>query len=277
MRKTGGLMRPRDELRKAHIASTIWFVLAVAYILVLTLRQAGVNWWVVFSLSGHGVLIVMVLVSLYLFAIFRGIGSSQRVQIEHPLTSTTYYAGFYVVTPFLGGLAGCLGMIGAYSISHFFLGIALGTLGVTFLVWVILDPAFGLLEMLLPASRRHRIQRLAQARAERESRQRDREHLLAQVLAKEDSDRRCWRELLKPQAEKLAGLLTADGTDFRQAEREAVGVGVNAWQTGGLSCMREVRDMTMALCKEKSRDRTVVDHISFWWDGIGKWRATPLV
>lgn len=270
-------MKRQDDLRRVHIASTIWFVLAVAYILVLTLRQAGVRWWVVFSLSGHGVLIVLVLVSLYLFAIFRGISSSQKVQIEHPLTSTTYYAVFYVVTPFLGGLAGCLGMIGAYSVAHFLLGIAMGTLGVTFLVWVILDPAFGLLEMLLPTSRKHRTQRLAQARAERESRQRERERLLAQVLAEEDSDRRCWRELLRPQAEKLAALLAGEEADLRQAEREAVGVGVSAWQTGGLSCMREVRDMTMALCKEKGRDRTIVDHISFWWDGIGNWRAKPLV
>ncbi|MBN2314165.1 MAG: hypothetical protein JXM79_09565, partial [Sedimentisphaerales bacterium] len=100
-------MRRRDELRKAHIAGTIWFVLAVGYIFVLALRQAGVRWWVVFSLSGHGVLIVSVLVSLYLFAIFRGISSSQNVEIEHPLTSSTYYAAFYLLTPFLGGLAGC--------------------------------------------------------------------------------------------------------------------------------------------------------------------------
>jgi len=185
-------MRRRDELRKAHIASTIWFVLAVAYILVLTLRQAGVRWWVVFSLSGHGVLIVLVLVSLYLFAIYRGISSSQNIEVEHPLTSTTYYAAFYLLTPFLGGLAGCLGMIGAYATSQFFLGIALGTLGVTFMVWVILDPVIGLLEMLLPASRNHRAVRLAQARAERERRQSDRQRLLDEVLAQEDSDRRRW-------------------------------------------------------------------------------------
>jgi len=266
----------QDDLRKAHIASTIWFVLAVGYILVLALRQAGVRWWVVFSLSGHGLLIASVLISLYLFAIFRGISSSQKVQLEHPLTSTTYYAMFYVLAPFLGGLAGCLGMIGARTAGQFLLGVSMGTLGITFLVWVILDPAIGLLEMLLPTSRAHRIQRLAQARAEKEIRQKHREHLLAQVLADEDSDRRQWRELLRPQAEKLAGLLAHDGADLKQAEREAVSIGVSAWQTGGLSCMREVRDMAIALCKQMSRDKTVVDYVSFWWDGIGNWRATPL-
>jgi hypothetical protein len=269
-------MKRQDDLRRVHIASTIWFVLAVAHILVLTLRQAGVRWWVVFSLSGHGLLIASVLVSLYLFAIFRGISSSQKVHLEHPLTSTPYYAMFYVLAPFLGGLAGCLGMMGARTAGQFLLGVSLGTLGITFLVWVILDPAIGLLEMLLPATRKHRTQRLAQARAEKEIRHKQQEHLLAQVLATEDSDRRYWQELLKPQAEKLAGLLAHDATDLKQAEREAVGIGVRAWQTGGLSCMREVRDMAIALCKQKSRNKVVVDYISFWWDGIGNWRAAPL-
>lgn len=276
VRQESGLMKRQDNLRRVHIASTVWFVLAVAYILVLTLRQAGVKWWVVFSLSGHGLLIASVLVSLYLFAMFRGISSSQKVQREHPLTSTTYYAVFYVSAPFLGGLAGCLGMMGARTAGQFLLGVSISTLGITFLVWVILDPVIGLLEMLLPASRRHRTQRLAQARAEKESRNKQREHLLAQVLATEDAERRYWRELLKPQAEKLAGLLAHYGTDFKQAEREAVGIGVSAWQTGGLNCMREVRDMAIALCKQKSRHEAVVDYVSFWWDGIGNWRATRL-
>ncbi len=269
-------MRRRDALRTMHVSSTIWFILCAGYIFVLALRQAGVQWWVVFSVSGHGALIVLVSVSLYLFAIFRGISSSQKVQVEHPLTSTIYYAVFYVAAPLLGGLAGCLGMIGVSTISQFLLGIALGTLGVTFLVWVIIDPAIGLLEMLLPASRKHRAQRLAQVKAEREQKQKDSERLLAQVLAEEDSDRRCWREVLRPQAERLAGLLAADRADLKRAEREAVGIGVSAWQTGGLSCMRELRNMAIAICQQRNQNRAIVDHISFWWDGIGNWRAAPL-
>ena len=163
-RENGKQMRRRDELRIAHIASTVWFVLSVSCILVVALRQAGIHWWVVFSLSGHGALIILVLVSLYLLAIFRGISSSQKLQLEHPLTSTIHYAVFYVSAPFLGSLAGLLGMIGTHSISQFLLGIAMGTLGTTFLVWVIVDPLIGLLEMLLPTSRRNRAQRLVQAK-----------------------------------------------------------------------------------------------------------------
>ena len=268
-------MKQHDELKLVHIASTVWFILCVGYVLTLALRQVGAKWWVVFSLSGHGALILLVLVSLYLFAIFRGISSSQNVHAEHPLTSTIYYAAFYVAAPPLGTLAGCLGMIGETTVSQFLLGIAMGTLGVTFLVWVIVDPVIGLVELLLPASRKHRVQRLAAAKALREQKQRDRENLLAQVLAKEDSARRSWHEILQPQAETLAQLLTAEPADLQRAEQEAVGIGVSAWQTGGLTCMRELHSMAIAICEQTSHHRGVVDHITFWWDGVGNWRAVP--
>lgn len=269
-------MRRRDELKIVHMASTVWFIMSVGYMLVSALRQAGIHWWVVFSLSGHGALIILVLVSLYLLAIFRGISSSQKLQLEHPLTSTIYYAVFYVSAPFLGSLAGLLGMIGTHSISQFLLGIAMGTLGTTFLVWVIVDPAIGLFEMLLPTSRKNRAQRLVQAKADKEKRQKERLNLLEEVIAKEDSDRLAWQQLLRPQAEKLAGLLISDGEDPKVSEQEAVGIGVKAWQTGGLSCMRELREMAISLCKQKRQNEAVVDYISFWWDGIGNWRATPM-
>ena len=214
--------------------------------------------------------------SLYLFAIFRGISSSQNVEAEHPLTNSTYYAAYYLLTPFLGGLAGCLGMIGTYSMSQFVLGIALGTLGVTFLVWVILDPIIGLLEMLLPASRKNRLIRLAKAKAERDKKQRDRERLLQEVLEQEEQDRRRWRKILEPEARVLAGLLTEEGNDLEKAEREAVGIGVRAWRTGGIACMRELRDTAIKLCRSRRPEKAVIDYISFWWDGIGNWRAKPL-
>jgi len=266
-------MSGRKTLTSFHFTSTVWFTICVGYIFVVALRQAGVNWWIVFSLSGHGALILLLLISLYLFAIFRGISSSQKEQTEHPLTSTDYYRAFYVITPLLGGLAGCLGMIGISTVGQFISGIALGTLGTTFLVWVIVDPLAGLLEMLLlPASRAHRSERLARAKTLRQKRQRNRERLLADVLVKTELERRHWRELLKPQAEKLAGLLTVDEIDFKQIEPEAVGIGVKAWQLGGLSCMRELRDMAIALAKQ--RNKSVVDYVGVWWDGIGSWRES---
>ena len=269
-------MAGKRKLASLHFASTAWFILCVGYIGVLALRQAGVRWWILFSLSGHGILIALVLISFYLFAIFRGISSSQKVKAEHPLTSTAQYGFFYVTTPFLGALAGCLGMIGVEAFSRFLLGVTLGTLVTTFFVWVIVDPVVGLLEMLLPVSRKHYAERQAQIKAEREKRHKDNQRLLADVAAKEEESRHRWHEQLKPQAEKLAALLAADKIDIDLAEREAVGIGANAWQVGGLSCMRELRDMALALCKKKHHDRDVVDYIAFWWDGIGSWRSPCL-
>jgi len=272
------MMFRRRVLKLIHLASTVWFVVCVGYIFVLGLHQAGIRWWVVFSLSGHGALVVFLLISLYLFAIYRGVSSSQKEQVEHPLTSTPHYTMFYVVTPFLGGLAGCLGMIGVSTVSQFLSGIALGSLGATFLVWVIVDPVAGLLEMLLPpTSRKHRAERLAQARAQRENRQREREHLLAEVLAKEKLDVCRWQDALKPQAERLAGLLTTEKIDFQNAEREAANIGVIAWQRGGLTCMRALRDMAIALTRQSSPNKVIVDYITVWWDGIGSWRSPSLL
>ena len=268
----------RGTLRSIHLAGTVWFMLCVGYVLVLALHQAGVRWWVVFSLSGHGALIVFILISLYLFAIFRGVSSSQKLQLEHPLTSTGYYTGFYVTTPFLGGLAGCLGMIGVCTgVQQFLLGVALGTLGATFLVWVIVDPTAGVLEVVLsPASRKHRAARLAQAKAARESRQKEQGRLLAEILDKEQLEKERWAELLEPEAERLAELLTADKIDFERAERQAADIGVSAWRTGGVGCMRQLREMAIQICDQKGRGRASVDYISVWWDGIGNWRNPSL-
>jgi hypothetical protein len=263
-------MPERSKLASIHLASTIWFILCVGYILVIALLQAGVNWWIVFSLSGHGFLIVLVLISFYLFAIYRGISSNQKVKAEHPLTSTMQYAFFYAVAPFLGGLAGCIGMIGADTTNHFISGITLGTLATTFLVWVIVDPVIGLLETLTPTSRKHYLQRQNLAKAERK--QKERKRLLAEVTARDESNRGHWQEQLKPQAEKLANLLTTDRKNFRQAEREAAGIGAHAWQIGGLSCMRELHNMAIDICRKKNKSNDIVDYITFWWDGIGSWR-----
>jgi hypothetical protein len=130
--------------------------------------------------------------------------------------------------------------------------------------------------VIVPASRKHRSERLAQVKAERERKQRESERLLAEVLAKEESDVRLWREMLRPEAEKLAGLLMSDWIDFEKAEREAVGIGAGAWRIGGLGCMRTLRDMAMEICRQRSPDRGVVDYVTTWWDGIGSWRGSSL-
>jgi len=270
------VMKRHNTSKWLHFASTAWFMLAIGYILVLALRQAGFRWWVIFSLSGHSAILVFLLISLYLFAIFRGIDRSQKIEIEHPLTSTSYYAAFYDVSPFIGSIAGCLGMIGVSRVGDLLPSIALGTLATTFLVWIVVDPAIAFGERLLPASRKHRLERLAKVRALRQEQQEERKRLLVEVLSQDERDRSHWQKALKPQAEKLAELLITNRDDFKQAECKAVEIGANAWRIGGLSCMRELRNMAIAICRQRSQSRNTVDYIPVWWDGIGSWRSSLL-
>ncbi len=266
-----------NRLRPVHIASTMWFILSAGYLLVLALHQAGESYWVILSLSGYSTLVALMLVSLYLFAIFRGAARSQKIQVEHPLTSTSYYMTFYVSTPFLGGLAGTLGMIGEIRVSQLLVGIAMASLWATFLVWIVLDPALSLLELVLPASRRHRLERLAKIRQWREQRETQRKRLLAEADEQEKIHHIRWHQLLHGEAEKLAELLVQGQSSHKEVEDKAVGIGVRAWQIGGLNCMLELHSMAMDLCKNRYSGRAIVDHISFWWDGIGTWRSPSIV
>ncbi len=261
--------------KRLHLASTLWFALCVATVLVIGLRQAGVRWWVLFSLSGYGLVVLLLLITLYLFAIFRGISSSQTVQVEHPLTCTSYYAYFYNVAPFLGGIAGLLGTIGlASSPIQFVTDIALGTLGTTFLAWVVIDPVVGVLETVLsPEGRRHRARRIAQAQAEARYKQQARERLMAEILAQEQEDIQRWRNRFCDEADRLAELLVSQRIDPRCAEKEALEIGVAAWREGGLPCMQFLREMAMEIAQSRSgRQEEICDFISFWWDGVGTWQ-----
>jgi hypothetical protein len=264
-------MATRRVLKRIHLISTVWFMVCVVSILAVALHQAGVRWWLVFSLSGHSALVIFLLISLYLFAVFRGVGQAQQIESEHPLTTTSYYMDLYVAAPLLGGLAGIAGMMGVNSPLKFVLGIALGTLGTTFAVWVVIDPLVGLIEMALPASRRHRAERLAHVEAERQSRQEKRERLLAEAFAREERARQQWQDKLRPRAERLATLLACDASGLTRAQQEAVDIGAEAWRLGGLGCMRQLHDMTVAIRTERGH-RETVDYLSCWWDGIGTWR-----
>ena len=269
-------MSIRRTIKLVHLAGTAWLVLCIIYITVAALRQAGFNWWVIFSLSGYSALFIFLLLSLYLFAIFRGIDRSQKIEIEHPLTTASCYEVFYDISPFLGGLAGYLGMAGANKVGELLLGITLGTLATTFLVWVVVDPAAGFVETLLSASRKHRLERLALLKAQRQEQEENRKHFLAEILVKDESDRHRWQQVLRPYAEELAHLLSDRKIDGKYAETKAVNIGVSAWQMGGLTCMRELHSMAMDICRKKCQDANVIDYVSSWWDGVGNWRNPSL-
>ncbi len=263
----------RDTRKVVHVVSTGWFVLSVGYLLVLGLLQASKSWWVILSVSGYSALLVFLLISLYLFAIFRGVARSQKTKVEHPLTTSAYYSFFYDVSPFLGALAGSIAALGVSKLTHYLLVIAVGTLWVTFVVWIIVDPTAGLLEMLLPSSREHRRKRLAQAKAARQKQRLVKEHLLAEAQAREKLERSRWIKSLLPYAEKLAALVAEEQPAYELRETEAVDIGVTAWQLGGLNCMRQLHSMTIEICKRKYANARIIDYISIWWDGVGSWRS----
>ena len=126
--------------------------------------------------------IAFLLVSTYLFAIYRGAVRNILSEVEHPLTSTWYYLVFYDSTPMLGCVAGLTGMLQMENLGEFFLGVSYSTVGGTFLVWVVIDPALSVIEIMMPKSRHHRRERKAIHRAEKQARQKRNEQLLAELL-----------------------------------------------------------------------------------------------
>lgn len=270
------LARGKWIVKFLHLAGTVWFVSCIIYILILTLRQAGVDWWVIFSLSGHSSLILLLLITIYLYAFFRGVTSTKTVTVEHPLTTTNYYLMFYVTTPLLAGITSSLAMIGENRLVLFTSGVALGTLGTTFIVWVIVDPLIASLELLLPQSRESRSARLAIIRSEKEKKQKAQEILLKQVLDGEQDRINHWEKDLKGLAESLSELLTSNEKDVKEAKVKAIEIGVDIWQTWGLDGMQQLRLMAMEVYKENNENKDFIDYISVWWDGIGNWRNTTL-
>jgi hypothetical protein len=246
-------------------------MLCTGYVFILALWQAGFNWLVIFSLSGYWALIITLLVSLYLFGVFRGASPGLSMQKEHPLTSTAYYMTFYVSVPFLGAIAGVLGIIGETGVD-ILSGVSLGTIGATFLTWMVVDPVAGLLELLAPEPKKYRAERFARARIQKQLEQANRERMLVRIAEQERENERLWKDMFAPQAERLARLLASEGNDFAKAEQDAIDIGVEAWRTGGLICMKYLRDTTAEIFRQRYNERQFVDYISAWWDGIGRWR-----
>jgi len=267
-------MNRRKTLQLVHFAGTIWFALVASYILARALQRAGKSRWVIVSLSGYSTLMVLLLIALYLLAIFGGVARSQKRGIEHPLTTSIYYLVFYELSPFLGALAGGFVAVWLSKPTDYLLVVAVGSFLATFLVWITIDPAAGLAETLLPSSREHRRNRLAEAKVMRERQRLVKHRLLAEVESEEEQQRARWSEVLRPNAEKLAAVAAGVEAADKDKETEAVDIGVNAWQMGGLSCMQELHSMAMEICRKKYQGSMVIDYISTWWDGIGSWRVT---
>jgi len=267
-------MSSQRILKLVHFNSTVWFVVSAGFLLVVALRQAGAGWWLIFSLSGYSAVLIFLLISLYLFAVFRGVVQTRKR--EHPLTTSIYYMTFYDISPFLGALAGVISTVGGGNMVQQLATISIGSLATTFFVWIVLDPVIGSVEMVLPASREHRRRRQAHVKAMRQRQRIDNERLLAKLQEEEALKQQRLGEFLPPLAEKLAGLLANYATDSRHVEPEVIQIGARAWRLGGIICMRQLHEMAIETYRKKFQSRHIIDHIAIWWDGIGNWHAPTL-
>lgn len=268
----------RTGLKHLHLAGTVWFLLSLALIFVKGLRQAGFNWWIIFSLSGHSIVILFVLVSLYLFALFRGGNPNQGMAIEHPLTSSEHYTLLYLTAPFLGAFAGGVHTFLYYqSIQEALINVALASFGVTFSFWVIADPILASVETFTPKAKAHRNARLEQQRTERLEKQKNRQALLDVLIQKEKENEAIWSETLIPYVPELCELLNINQAGFSNAEKRAAEIAIEAWRLGGLSCMQFLHQKVIEAYQQKNPNRPFADYIIHWWDGIGAWRNPDAV
>lgn len=258
--------------KRIHVLGTGWFVLCALYLLIVALHQAGLKWWVVFSFSGYMLITFLFLLNVYLFAIFRGVSRTQNA-LEHPLTTSIYYVGFYDLCPFLGSLAGAFCYLTPGMDLNLQATIPLmceGTLSFTFLVWILLDPVLGVAELMLPECAHYRRIRIQFAAEEKRQKQIENQALLKKLEKQEAENLRIWNQELESLANQAALILNQSARK-ENARVIIIEAGAKAWRLGGLVCMRYfhqlVRQKTHLSCP---------DFVSIWWDGIGNWRTPPI-
>jgi hypothetical protein len=265
-------MSRKKALKVMHFTGTACLLVCTAYLVVMSLLQAGKSWLFIISISGYSAVLLFIFVSLYLFAFFRNVTRKLKTEIEHPLTSSPYYGLFYDIIPFIGILGGILSAIAAANLPARAYNAAMGCFGATFVMWIALDPLAGLLESFLPVSRMHRQRRLSIAREEKRKEKEMKERILAAVTAEADMELERWRQDLAEPAEILASL-AADESGEPGRESRAIDLGVEAWRMGGIACMRLLYSMAEEICSRRRGERRGCQLISLWWDGVGAWRS----
>ena len=266
-------MTEYHTLKNTHLAGIVLLIVSVAYMLVYALRQAGQSWLLILSLSGHSSVMIFLMLCLYLFAISRGTGKRQRAPVENPLTTSNHYFLVYSLSPFIGALAGIIVSLSIDRPYNLATMIAGGTMLASFLAWIVIDPALGLLEAFLPESRLHRFRRQAIARAARATQQKENRRLLTGIETQHRQQHRQWQSQLSDDADTLTELIrqsTISGTEDRAA---AVQIAVKAWQMGGGPCMKYLHDMALDRYEDKYGQSVQFDCLAYWWDGVGNWHS----
>ena len=263
-------------LKRIHVIGTLWIALCALFLLVIALHEAQVSWWIVFSLSGYSGFVLLMLITVYLFAFFRGVIRTQTAK-EHPLTTSYAYILFYDLCPFLGSLAGLANFL---TISEINLMERLGTisegaLSMTFLVWIILDPVMGSCEILIPSCAAHRKKRLSEIQEQKQKRKEEREALLQQALKYEKTNQARLQETYESMGDKLADLLCNSKLNRLELQKIVAQMGAQAWRQDGLEGMKYLQKIVHGKLEEKQYISTW-DVLSFWWDGIGSWRKPAI-
>jgi len=267
-------------LKITHVTSTVFFAVSACYLVVVSLRRAGSSIMVITPLTAYSVPVIFLLVTWYLFVVYRGIARNQKIAIEHPLTTSDSYLFFYILTPLLGAIGGIVAGWGFTGSGYVLLLMAGGAVFTTFLVWIFVDPFVEMVEMFIPSSRRHRHRRIARARIEYRKQSAARQSLLKELEKIEQVHHRQWDQTLSPLAHKLAELICADARAIEASHVEVVDIGVRLWQYGGLECMKYIHSKAFDLCRQRNKKAGDFDCIACWWQGIGTWRnlsAEPLL
>lgn len=267
-------MNQRETLKVIHFLSTLWFVFSTSCMLLLAMIKAGRSWWFIVFVSSYSTLLVIMLIGLYLFAIFRSKARSQKEEAEHPLTTTLWYIYFYDISPFIGTFAGGIVALEHGPSTELLLVTCAGSFWATFLVWIIIDPIVWMGERLLPSSYVNRQKRLAEVKVLREQADFAKKRTLSEVEANEKLEQDHWTNYLLPYAQKLSCLSVFDDAISDRSKGEVADMGVKAWQMGGLNCMQQLHSMAIELCRQKSQNMEIDDYISVMWDGIGSWRSS---
>ncbi|HBG28268.1 MAG: hypothetical protein A2Y10_03135 [Planctomycetes bacterium GWF2_41_51] len=263
----------RRSIKIIHLLNSAVFIGSAAYIFVYALHKTGHNWLFIASLSGYTTIIVLFLFSFYLFAVYRGISANQNVKDEHVLTTSLPYLLFYNVSTLYGVVLVWFISFNNYTTADYLLRMSIGAVALTFLIWIVIDPLIGLLEMLLPSSRIHRNKRISQAQENRKREYDEKQKLLKEIHVNGRNDRLRWHQILESDAEELSLLISEGSIDDKLLESRVIEIGVKAFRIGGIECMRHLLFMTKKICERKRHVVRNIDYISIWWDGIGNWRS----
>ena len=261
---------PSYDFKRIHLCGVVWFLICVIFTIVIAIYQMGFHWWVVFSVSGYSTVVVLFLITVYLFAIFKGVVRNSN-SIEHPLTTLPYYILLYDAAPFLGALVGFYVASFNQPILSLLIVATQGTLIMTFVMWVITDSLVGIIEVSFPQSIAHRKRRLSENHEKRRAEMLKRQLLLEQVSLQEKQIRSQWECFFRPYVFEIVDLLCNSSVSIETVQRRIAELGALAWQKGDILSMKFFHKIILDKLKHCVNCPSI-DFVALYWDGIGTWR-----